>query len=443
MATDILIRFLGAGLINVGGDDAKLEKLQETSGDLSESLKQTPWKAASFSLIAFDPEAPENDPVIKEAIEALQKRWPTYVNTFASTPITVIRAVLLDALIKAAVDDDNIGLAFVTSARNVLPLMEAGNESTIWADIIKEIEEQVNDRAEADWATPETISVSAMKYVAPTTIKISTPKVEVDRALLTKQIAAASGPHNAAGQATGDNPNPQWASNNQHWIAPFSTRMAEVIGGTLDTVLAKAQIKPIDLSQPLTELANTVAKHVDETLKAVSGATAGLQRRTNLIWWKETLYSPSAQGSYRNMPPSVASALMAFDLFQQVPTFSPGSVAAFLHEAVLSLPSCEADKEWPFIDLMREALEADQLTPLREGAKQLITETIGRGPILGILMHGINTPMPDDEKFRTLVGVPAATPLTAPQWATWVFRELQAAHASQDTSGTKKRGRKS
>ena len=36
-------------------------------------------------------------------------------------------------------------------------------------------------------------------------------------------------------------------------------------------------------------------------MKAVSGATAGLQRRTNLIWWKETLYSPSARVSYRSM----------------------------------------------------------------------------------------------------------------------------------------------
>jgi hypothetical protein len=426
----------------VGGDDAKLEKLQETSSDLSESLKQTPSKAASFSLIAFDPEAPENDPVINEAIETLQNRWPTFVNTFASTPITVIRAILLDALTKAAVDDDNIGLAFVTSARNVLPFMEAGNESAIWGDIVKEIEMQVNARAEADWATPESINVSAIKYSAPAAIKISQKSVTVNKQTLAAKIVAASGPNNIAGQATQGNPH--WPGNSpQHWAGEFATRMADAIGNVIEKVASETSIEPIDLSAPLKDLSSAVAKHVDDTLKAVSNATVGLQRRTNLIWWKESLYSPSIQCSYRNMSPSVASALMAFDLFQQVPTFSPGSVAAFLHEAVLNLPLCEADKEWPVIDLMQEALEADQLTPLREAAKQLTPDTTGRGPILGILMHGIGVSKLDAEKFRVLVGVPAATPLTASQWATWIFRELQAARASKDAGGAKKRGRKS
>jgi hypothetical protein len=61
------------------------------------------------------------------------------------------------------------------------------------------------------------------------------------------------------------------------------------------------QIEPVDLSEPLKNLASAVSIHVDNTLQAVSGATAGLQRRTSLIWWKETLYSPSVQRSYRDI----------------------------------------------------------------------------------------------------------------------------------------------
>ncbi len=98
MAIDVLIRFLSAGLLEVQGDDAKLEKLQATAADLSDVLKKIPSKSASFSLIAFDPTSPEDDPVIQEAIEALQNRWPTYINTFSDTPVSVIRALLLDAL---------------------------------------------------------------------------------------------------------------------------------------------------------------------------------------------------------------------------------------------------------------------------------------------------------------------------------------------------------
>lgn len=42
MTIDVLIRFLNAGLLDVKGDDAKLEKLQTTAVDLSAALKKTP-----------------------------------------------------------------------------------------------------------------------------------------------------------------------------------------------------------------------------------------------------------------------------------------------------------------------------------------------------------------------------------------------------------------
>jgi hypothetical protein len=114
----ILQGFLNKGLIDVGGDDAKLDKLLQAAGDLAAALKKNPSKALGFSLIAFDPGAPEADPVVQEALAALQNRWTTYRNTFSATPIAVIRAMLLDALVAAAAEDDRVGVCFVASARN-------------------------------------------------------------------------------------------------------------------------------------------------------------------------------------------------------------------------------------------------------------------------------------------------------------------------------------
>lgn len=442
MATSILIRFLGAGLINVAGDDAKLDKLSDTAGDLALALKKSPSKAAPFALIAFDPEAPADDPVIREAVEALQKRWATYVNTFSGTPVAVIRAILLDALVQTAEDDDKVGVAFVTSARNTLPFMEAGNERAIWADVVADIERRVDARAEAEWATPESISIPALTFSAPEAIEISTSQTKIDKAVLAQRIGAAAGPNNAAGQPTGGNP--YWPHNQpQAWAGEFGPRMADAIGEALGALAKGFQFGPIDLSGPLKSLAQTVSTHVDGTLKAMSGAMAGLQRRTNLIWWKEALYSPSARASYRGMPPSAAAALMAFDLHQQVPTFSPASVAAFLHEAVLSLPSLDPAAGRPIRDLLEEAVNAPELAPLREAAAQLVQDLVGRGPVLALLGHGADRSTLDDNSFRAKVGVPAATSLTVPEWATWLFRELQAARAAQEGSGAKKRGRKS
>lgn len=440
MTIDVLIRFLSAGLLDVKGDDAKLEKLQTTAADLSALLKKTPSKSAAFALIAFDPSSPAIDPVIQEAVEALQNRWATYINTFSETPVTVIRALLLDALFKAASEDDHIGIAFISYARNALPFMEAGNESNIWADVITKVEKQVNVRAEAEWATPESISMSEMDYVAPTAIEIRSAEANLNKEDLQEKITAAAGPTNVAGQSTGGNQ--YWPSQNQNWISQFGLHMADAIYGALEEVLEGARIAPVDLSVPLKELANAVSTHVDKTLQAVSSATAGLQRRTSLIWWKETLYSPSVQSSYRDMSPSIAAALMAFDLHQQIPIFSPASVAAFLHETVLSLPDIETQDGKPIRVLLEEALQAEELAPLRDTSSQLLPEPTGRGPLLGILGHGFGKHINDDS-FRNLIGIPAESVLTIPQWATWIFRELQAARAMQEGTGAKKRGRKS
>src|SRR3954449_10959781 len=45
VSEDVLLRFLDNGLIDIGRDDAKLERLQLTAGDLAETLKKTPGKA--------------------------------------------------------------------------------------------------------------------------------------------------------------------------------------------------------------------------------------------------------------------------------------------------------------------------------------------------------------------------------------------------------------
>ena len=66
MNDDVLLRFLNKGLIDVGGDDDKLHRLRQTAADLTGMLEKSPAKAASFALVAFDPDVPASDPTIAE-----------------------------------------------------------------------------------------------------------------------------------------------------------------------------------------------------------------------------------------------------------------------------------------------------------------------------------------------------------------------------------------
>lgn len=440
----ILQGFLNKGLIDVGGDDTKLEKLSQAAKDLAGTLKKNPSKALSSSLIAFDPDAPEDDPVVQEAVAALQNRWATYRNTFAATPIAVIRALLLDALVDAAAEDDRVGVCFVASARNALPLLPVDNERDIWIGIVEQVERRVDARAEAEWATPETISVQPMKYEVP---ELDAPEVTIGktpRAALQKGMLAAAGPqYNDPEQGqVATNGNGHWPQNNVHWVWDFGRRSSIAVAEAIDAAMSSIQVSQPELSEPFGKLASAVSNYVEDTLESVSVATAGLQRRTNLLWWREALYSPSAGKSYRELPPSVAAALMALDLFDTVPLFSPASVSAFLGETVLRLQGTADGGKRPVRDLVAEAQDHNGLAPLRAAAAKLAPAPDGRGPLLALIGHPAHISARDADDFQRLTGVPASSELDAVAWAGWLFRELQASKAATDASPAKRRSAK-
>jgi GTPase-associated system helical domain len=192
MSETVLLRFLESGLINVGGDDSKLEKLRATAAAVSGILKKAPSKVPSYSLIAFDSDAPSTDPVIVEVLANLKQLWPTYVNTFASAPIQVLRAIILDALVEAEREDERAAVAVAANARNVLPFIETGNESAIWADVVNEIEAAVDSRAEQEWSTPSSIEIGRLQLVAIAAIKITNSVVRVNRDILKQKFTAAA-----------------------------------------------------------------------------------------------------------------------------------------------------------------------------------------------------------------------------------------------------------
>lgn len=439
---DVLLKFLSKRLIDVGGDDNKLGRLRQTAADLAGTLKKIPAKASSFALVSFDPDVPATDPTIAEVEDALRKRWETYVNTFAETPIVVFRAMLLDALIKACEKNDTVAAAFVASARNVLPFMEVGEEREIWADVVAEIERKVEDRAEREWATPASITVPDIKVESPSMSEIRISSRKLNTANLGEKVMAAAGPQfNSPDRGQVDTGgNPHWLHNDpQNWIYEFGTRTAEVVGEAINRTLGSLSVEGLDLPGFTEEMGAVISDHLTTTLQAVSSATAGLQRRTNLLWWKEALFSPSVRKSYREMSTFDASVLMAFDIHRHIPTFSPASVAAFLRETVIVLPTVDQEEKVPIRELVGKTRDASILEELRTEAGKLVAAPVGRSSILGLIGHSDAVPRIDDGMFRDFVGVKPDTMLTLPDWSVWIFRELQATRAIAEASAPKRR----
>ncbi|AEL07771.1 GTPase-associated system all-helical protein GASH [Xanthomonas campestris] len=429
MEQEFLMRFLEIGAINLNSDDTKLEKLRTTAKDLSAVLRKAPSKTINFTMVAADPSVPPTDPVVEEAMVALRKRWETVANAFTGRPVNILRAVLLDAIVQAAREDDAIAVAFVNTARNALGHAETADEAPIWLDAIHEIEIKVDTRAEAEWATPEMITVEPLKYTAPQSNVVEFEAPTIDRSDLHAKILSAAGP---AGSVTPTNQH--WPHNQpQQWSQEFAKLMASAIADAVEAVAAELAPSPVDLSGPLSSLAKSVTAHIEAALASFSGATAGLQRRTNLLWWKEALYSPNANESYLDMPVFQASALMALDLHEQVPTFSPASVSAFLKEAIRCLPAepeSEGNGRRDIEMLVRDAKTAEFMEPFRALAAQYVTAPVGRGPLISLIGHGQDSAAVDSTSLRALGGVDAATKMTPSEWGTFLFRELQAARAT-------------
>lgn len=427
MSSEYLMRFLEIGAIDLKGDDTKLEKLRATAKELSMVLKKSPAKTVCFTMAAADPGIASDDPTIQESMTALRKQWETVSNAYARPPVAILRAILLDAIVLAARLDDGISVAFVNTARNALAQAETSDEEAVWREAVGEIEAKVDARAEEEWATPEMITVDPLQYAAPASVAQKMKVPAVDRETLASFI------HRAAGPWGGNGSNQHSPANSpQHWSASFSEKMSAAIADELESMAKGLVPTPVDLSGPLSALANAVGTHVEKALASFSGATAGLQRRTNLLWWKEALYSPSAHESYLDLPPYEAAALMALDLHEQVPTYSPASVSSFLKETIRCLPvdsAAESGKK-EVAALIQDARTTAFMQPFRNLAAQYVQAAEGRGPLLSVIGHPQNPGTIDVGQLRALVGIDASAKMTPAEWGTYLFRELQSARAT-------------
>lgn len=437
MEQEILMQFLEAGVIDLKGDDDKLGKLRSTAKDLANLLGKSPAKTATFTMVAADPRIAATDPTIEEAMAALRKQWETVSNAFSGRPVAILRAVLLDALVQASQAHDAVAVAFVSTARNALAHSESSDEVPIWRGALAEIETKVDARAEAEWTTPEMITVGEMQYIPPSATAAKPKAYTVDSDELTAKIMNASGPW---GNNSADRNQYQAHSHPQQWVQEFSTRMSAILAAEFGGVVKALAPTPIDMSGPLSSLSTAVAEHVQSALASFSGATAGLQRRTNLLWWKEALYSPSAHISYRDLDPFDGAALMALDLHDLIPIYSPASVSAFLNEAIRSL-TYEASQtvELDADALLRGARTGSALQPLRSVAAQYAPAPAGRAQLLSLIGYPAEHGVLDSTAFRQFSGIDSSAKLTPSAWGTYLFRELQSARATGGSPAKKTR----
>lgn len=102
----ILQELLNLGLVDIGSDDARFDKMRSASSALSAKFKENPSLLIPATLISLDEGVDEDDPMFALVEELVVAEWKTLRNTHVNRPRELLRSIIIDAL-AAAVNGDH------------------------------------------------------------------------------------------------------------------------------------------------------------------------------------------------------------------------------------------------------------------------------------------------------------------------------------------------
>ncbi|HYH96085.1 GTPase-associated system all-helical protein GASH [Hyalangium sp.] len=361
----LLIDLLAAGLIEkLDGDDERFVKMERAAETVAKELHASPQKLIGAILAGLDPDVPANDPAIAQAQRALVAEWKSMSSVHTSTPVSLLRAILLDACVQAG-EGVNAAILWLTAA-DTLPLVHLGKEETSVRRALEILAVRTEDVALAVPKMPANERQTAPQVAVPASVAGTAPP-KVNRETLLLRIAATAGPNYKSQQVP--NPNPHSTRQPQEWAWEFADRMNAVLADELDALAANVgknqseAMKQFHASQA--ELIKAVTTALTQQQQWLQGALItsearkqAEQLRLNALWWFEALYSRSLRCSYRELTPSLAAVVMAIDLLNEVSIPSPASVGYLLAEAVHRLPAAAFDQRPPLsktLGALREA----------------------------------------------------------------------------------------
>jgi GTPase-associated system helical domain len=147
----MLQKFLNHQLINIA-EDENLNKLKKSCDDIVKKLAKNKSKVISYTLVALDPEILAENAEVKEVNEIILKHWKTFIPNAKDTPLTAIRAVILESLQKLADSDINFACQIWLTGRNAIKYFRLGREKDLLCEFLTDIGNKVESEAEKQWS---------------------------------------------------------------------------------------------------------------------------------------------------------------------------------------------------------------------------------------------------------------------------------------------------
>lgn len=431
MGSSILQGFLDNQFIQTDDND-HIENLQKASAEIQKLLKQkkNKDKIVSYVLVSLDPNISDTDYIVCEVEGLLIKQWPTFKNSVLKTkdkPISYIRAVILDAL-ESLSSDINTAAIIWYSGCNIVKNYRLAGQEVLLTNFLLEIGRKVEEYSHHNWGVLDTNN--QLDNLQP--IEFSLPRnssSEIDQVRLKTHLLNAA-VHSAHAAQAGGGLNPRSPSfNNHEWAKFFAENAASAISEEINSVLSDQSQSLGTIGKALQELISTYFESIEEHLNKLSSSlvnsSQSLNKRNDLLWWRQSLYSSRLDLGYRSLAsePLVLAMLMALDLSDRISSIYPKSVDFFLLETLRDILGDKLDES---IDLKKLI---EQLPKLDDDKKLLLdrftTDNSGRKLFLECIADILAGKTNKDDFFNQ-TGIDKHVKLSIGSLTCWIFHDIHA-----------------
>lgn len=414
---------------------ANIESLKKAVNEVVKYLTRKKIKSdiIPYTLVALDPKVKDSDPVVQEVETIIIKKWATFKNSVTATKdksTTYVRAVILESLSQLSKYDAATATLVWLTARDVIRHYQLDAEENSIRALLQALADQVEENGQVAWGVSHKLHASKFNGIEISISGVNAAKIDEE---FLKKLLIDAMVHSGWSQHAGGGGNPYAHSqNNWQWPKFMAEHSAEGITQVVDSALS-AQAKSLStislsIKKNLDDYFRQLQPFFEEVNNSVANSITANNKRSELLWWKQSLYSRSLNASYRSLDQLSAAVCMAYDLAELTDPIYPESLDYLLRETLKDVHGERAAEERPLIDWLEVSLSLNE--KIQSGLKAYTEQGEQRKPLLIAWANALHSA--ETTNFFTETGIDKKAKLTASDLAVWLFHGLQAQKLATD-----------
>ncbi len=329
MDNEFLKAFLKTGLFEIGDSDDRLEKLRKSIAELQKNFEEDYSLLPKYTLVAIDPTISVDEPALLETETIVTKYWETLRSKYPEMPRNILRGVILNAINNVGISDPIAARIIYLTALNLYPYVKLNKEKETVKSLLQELGDIAEEDAIKEWSFVEEEPSLKLPTLKIASLQFGDIKLDKEKLLPNLRAAMTNSPsgHNTQHGGTST------------WGEHFVTNTAKGIESSFNDALKEfnQSFNQSSLESPINKFFTAFKKSLDNNLKSAFTSLTSVERRSKLLWWKESLYSSSLKKSYRELESSSLPIVMGVDLNSLIPEVTPISVDYLLRDTIFLL----------------------------------------------------------------------------------------------------------